>query len=166
MPVRSRRWLIPGLVLALLVIAADQSSKLYVVHDLLADGGRVVLTDWLNIILVMNKGVSFSFFSSDSQIMRWVLTALALGIAVAMVIWLARAPGWFTATGLGLVIGGAIGNAIDRIRLGAVIDFIDFHVPAWDDWHFATFNVADASISTGVVLLLAAALFGPRESSR
>jgi signal peptidase II len=155
-----------GLILALLIIAADQASKVYVTQVLLADGMPVKLTGWLNIILVMNKGVSFSLFSDGSDTVRWVLTAVALAIALVLTIWLFRAPGWFTAMALGLVIGGAIGNAIDRIRLGAVIDFVDFHVPAWNDWHFATFNVADSAISTGVFLLLLAALFDSGESRR
>ena len=155
-----------GMILALLIVAADQASKFYVAGVLLKDGVPVEVTSWLNIILVMNQGVSFSLFSDGSDIVRWVLTALALGIALVLTIWLFRSRGWFTALALGLVIGGAIGNAIDRIRLGAVIDFVDFHIPAWNDWHFATFNVADSAISTGVFLLLAAALFGGGESRR
>ena len=162
----TRSWAVPGLVLAALVIALDQASKYYVANVLLADGMPVKITGWLNIILVMNKGVSFSLFSTGSDMMRWILTAVALGIAAILVVWLFRARGWFTTLALGLIIGGAIGNAIDRIRLGAVIDFVDFHIAAWDDWHFATFNVADSAISTGVFLLLVAALFGGGESRK
>jgi signal peptidase II len=161
-----RSWAAAGLVIAVLIIAADQASKFYVTQVLLADGVPVRVTAWLNIILVTNKGVSFSLFNEGSQAMRWILTVVALGIALILAIWLFRAHGWFTSLALGMIIGGAIGNAIDRIRIGAVIDFVDFHVPAWNDWHFATFNVADSAISTGVFLLLAAALFGGRESRR
>ncbi len=161
-----RTWAMLGLLLALLVIIADQASKIYVTQVLLADGVPVRVTGWLNIILVMNKGVSFSLFNDGSQAMRWILTGVALGIAVFLAIWLFRAHGWFTSLALGMIIGGAIGNAIDRIRIGAVIDFVDFHVPAWNSWHFATFNVADSAISTGVFMLLVAALFGGRESRR
>ncbi len=161
-----RAWARFGLVLAVFIVAADQASKFYVTDMLLADGAPVELTRFLNIILVMNKGVSFSLFSGDSDVVRWILTAVALGIALGLTIWLFRAHGWFTPLSLGLVIGGAIGNAIDRIRLGAVIDFVDFHIRSWNDWHFATFNVADSAISTGVCLLLAAALFGSGESRK
>lgn len=155
-----------GLALAVLVVLLDQASKLYVVHVLLDGRPKVEVTSWLNIILVLNKGVSFSLFSSDSELGRWVLTVVALIIAAVLTVWLARSPGRVTALALGLVIGGAIGNVIDRVRLGAVIDFVDFHIAAWNDWHFATFNVADSSISCGVVVLLAASLFGGGESRR
>ena len=161
-----RSWAIPGLVLAALTIVLDQASKYYVVNLLLTGGTPVQVTGWLNIVLVMNKGISFSLFSSGSDVMRWILTAVALGIAGILAIWLFRARGWFTPLALGLIIGGAIGNAIDRIRLGAVIDFVDFHIPAWNNWHFATFNVADSAISTGVFLLLVSALFGGGESRK
>ena len=165
-PDAPRSWAVFGLVLAAVAVILDQASKYYVTEVLLADGMPVKVTGWLNIILVTNKGISFSLFSTDSDAMRWLLTGVALAIALILAVWLFRARGWFTALALGLVIGGAIGNAIDRIRIGAVIDFVDFHIPAWNDWHFATFNVADSAISTGVFLLLVAALFGGGESRR
>jgi signal peptidase II len=98
-----------------------------------------------------NRGISFGLFEAGTQVMRWVFVVLFSGICVVLVFWLMRASRRITFIGLGLVLGGAIGNISDRIIYGAVADFFYFHV---GDWYFPAFNVADIGISLGAALLL------------
>ena len=165
----SRPYLVAGLAVAAVVLVADQVSK-YFILDLFGVSGAcrhvlepVILTPFLNLILVCNPGVSFGLFPAKSPEMVWALTGLALAIVGGLLIWLWRTQRGFPAIAIGVVIGGAVGNVVDRVQYDSVVDFVDFHVGGW---HFATFNVADAGISIGVVLLLLDSLFGPRESPR
>lgn len=152
-----------GFLLAALVILFDQASKIYVLA--LFDPPRPIIevTSFLNIVLVWNRGISFGLFGSGADYMPWVLSGLALVIAVVLVVWLARVRTRLPAIGIALVLGGAVGNVIDRIRFGAVVDFVDFHLSGW---HWPAFNVADSAITVGVVLLLYDSLFGGRESGK
>src|SRR5690606_9236152 len=100
---------------------------------------------------------------STSPLGPWVLSGLALAVVVLLLVWLRRVDHVLTATGLGLIIGGALGNVIDRVRFGAVLDFLDFHAFGW---HWPAFNVADSAISVGAVLLLVVALRMPRRACR
>jgi signal peptidase II len=112
-----------------------------------------------------NVGAAFSFLATASGWQRWVFIGLAVGVSVAITVWLCRLPRGapvLLTSGLALVLGGAVGNVIDRIRLGHVIDFIHFH---WDRAYFPAFNVADSAITVGAACLLLDALFDSRRKS-
>lgn len=146
------RWLL----LAALVIALDQYSKWLVLqHFELYQS--LVLTSWFNLTLAYNTGAAFSFLNDAGGWQRWLFVLLAVVITGVLLVWLQRARHLrLQALALALVIGGAIGNVIDRIRLGHVVDFIDWH---YRDWHWPVFNLADSAISVGVVLLIVDSLF-------
>jgi signal peptidase II len=144
-----------GLVLAVLTVALDRLTKAWALDALFDPPARIVLLDVLNLVPVWNRGVSFGLLSNDSAWGPWLLGGFALAVAVALLVWLLRADSRVLGAGLGLVIGGAVGNAIDRALYGAVVDFIDAH---WDDLHWPAFNIADAAITLGVALLLLDAL--------
>ena len=151
-----------GLIAALIACAVDQASKLYLlfVFDL-AHNGPVRLGPFFDLVLTRNTGISYGLFQTQGALGGWVLLGTKV-LAVALLwIWLARAPGRLTALGLGLIIGGAIGNAIDRLAYGWVADFVFFHVSTatWRfDWY--VFNLADVAIVAGVIGLLYESLIG------
>ena len=118
-----------GLIAAVIAGAADQASKLWLLFWFdLANRGIVHLTPFLDLVLTWNTGISYGLFPQDSDFGRYVLLALKLAAVVLLWIWLARAESRLTALALGLIIGGAIGNAIDRMAYGAVVDFVLFHI--------------------------------------
>ena len=156
-----RRMLRLGLLFSLLIIVADQLSKIAVMNYVLADSKPLVVLPFLNMVVVWNRGVSFGLFSHDWVGAPWVLSALAVAIVVLMCVWLTRAQRRLTALALGAIIGGAIGNVIDRARFGAVYDFIDFH---YAGWHWPAFNLADSAITLGVAALLVDSLLFDRQS--
>ena len=148
-----------GLIVAAPVVAVDQASK-WVIVDVVMQPPRVIeVTGFFNVVMVWNRGVSFGLFSGGQEAMRWVLVALALAITVALVHWLRRIDRRFLALSIGLVIGGSIGNVIDRVRFGAVADFLDVHLFGY---HWPSFNVADSAIPVGVAILLIDIVFGAR----
>lgn len=140
-----------GFGLALVITAADQTSKIWALENWFFPPSSIEVTSFLNMVAVWNSGVSFGFLAGHSEIMPYILAAFAVLISVGMAIWLTRARTGLLATGLGLVIGGAVGNIIDRLRFQAVIDFIDLHVAGY---HWPAFNLADSAITIGVGLLL------------
>ncbi len=139
--------------LAFLVLILDQASKLWVRLDLFAVDpfGVVKVAPFFNLILRYNPGVSFSWFADYGELGRWFLSALTVIIVVVILWWLRSEPRKWPTVGVGLVVGGALGNLIDRLYIGAVVDFFDFHVSGW---HYATFNVADSAIFCGVGFIL------------
>lgn len=152
-----------GLIVALLTLLADQASKWWILDVLrLPELVNVPLlggeTIGLDLTMVWNRGVTFGLLSGDGTWHHWVLAALAMAIAAFLLRWLAKAETRLVAVALGGVIGGAVGNVIDRVRFGAVVDFVDFHVAGW---HWYVFNVADAAIVCGVVALVADSLLRP-----
>jgi signal peptidase II len=154
------RWML----LSLAVVCADQTSKSYVVGHL-EEFEVVSVLPVLDITLMHNVGAAFSFLASASGWQRWFFIVLACGVSVGIAVWLIRLPPGarrLTAAGLALVLGGAVGNVIDRIRLGSVVDFIHFH---WERAYFPAFNVADSAITVGAALLLLDALFDSRRKS-
>jgi signal peptidase II len=153
-----------ALLLSVVVIAADQISKASL-HDYLSTTGQrvVEILPFLNLVAVWNYGVSFGVFNHGPAAGSWVFVGLAIVIVVVLATWVVRADRLLPAAALGLVIGGALGNVIDRVRQGAVFDFIDLHALGV---HFWAFNVADSGISIGVVLLLMDSLFGAAEQSK
>lgn len=153
-----------GLSLALAVILLDQASKIAILEWVMAPEPRTIeITGFFNIVLVWNRGASFGLFAGLGESASLILLILAFVISAGLAVWLARAHDRITAAALGLVIGGALGNAVDRIRFNAVVDFLDVH--GWG-YHWPAFNVADAAISVGLVLLLWESLFGGRESPK
>jgi len=156
-----RKFPVP-LVSALLLGAADQASKVWVVRHLPLYEPRELLQGFFGLVHVRNTGVAFSLLSSLDH--RWVHPFLLLATVLAMgavLVYIAYLPGKGAAPlGLGLILGGAVGNLIDRARLGYVVDFLDLY---WRGHHWPTFNVADVGISAGVVLLVIDMAFGPKE---
>ena len=139
-------------VLAAFVIVVDQLSKYWIlyVHDLPSRFTTPVAGPF-SLTMVWNKGVSFGLFRADVELVRWLLTIFSIAVALVLAFWVRKTQRPMLAVGLGLVIGGAIGNAIDRIRFGAVVDFLDFQRLGFFPW---VFNVADSAITVGVVFLL------------
>ncbi|GJD34339.1 signal peptidase II [Methylobacterium aerolatum] len=141
-----------GLLALLLTLVLDQASKLW-----LYLGTDLVLTQpWrygpnLDLVVVWNRGVSYGMFQQDSPLGRWLLVGLSLVAALGLGWWMTRAPTRLLGTALGLVVGGALGNAIDRTVYGAVFDFVHLHAGAWS-WY--VFNIADAAIVAGVIGLI------------
>ena len=143
------RW---GVLAALLVLAADQASKWWVLDVFrLPERGSVPLLPVLNLTMVWNQGVTFGLFHQDGATGPWILAGVALAVVVLLAVWLVRAESVLVAAALGAIGGGAVGNVIDRMRFGAVVDFIHAHAFGWS-WY--VFNVADAAIVCGVAALL------------
>ena len=152
-----------GLAAALVVAVADQLSKLWILRLFAADPARrvVPVTPFLNLALTWNRGMSFGLFNTDTRLNAVIFTVLAAIIVTGLVVWLRQVRQGLLALAIGLVIGGAIGNVIDRLLRGAVDDFLDFHLAGW---HFYVFNLADAAISVGVGLMLIDSLFVQRRA--
>lgn len=141
-----------GLLAAALVLAADQASKWWILNGLhLPELGSVALLPVLNLTMVWNQGVTFGLFHQDSAYGPWLLAAIALAVVIGLALWMRRADRGLVACALGAIAGGAVGNIIDRIRFGAVVDFIHAHAFGWS-WY--VFNVADAAIVCGVAVLI------------
>jgi signal peptidase II len=153
-----------GAIVALVTGAADQASKLWLlrVYDL-ATKGAVKVAPFVDFVLTWNTGISYGWFQQEGPFGQWALLALKV-IAVALLwIWLARAHSRPTALALGLIIGGAVGNAIDRLLYGAVADFVLLHLET-ASWRFNwyVFNLADVAIVAGVAVLLYESVRGER----
>ena len=151
-----------GLIVAAVACALDQAVKLWLTFGFdLANEGFVHLTPFLAFVLTWNPGISYGLFPQDTDFGRYTLLALKTGAVAILWVWLARAETKLTALSLGLIIGGAFGNAIDRVAYGAVMDFVLFHIDT-ETVKFAwyVFNLADAAIVAGVVGLLYESFFG------
>lgn len=134
------------------VVAFDQAIKHWVVVIFnLPAKGWVEVTPFFNLAMAWNKGVSFGLFPQETDLTRWLLISFISAVTIGLAVWLRRAEGIWLKLALAFIIGGSIGNLIDRFRWGAVADFLDFHAFGW---HFWTFNIADSAISIGVILLL------------
>ena len=152
------------LMLSALVVIADQLSKAWIVRHF-AEFEFVSLLPILDITRMHNVGAAFSFLASASGWQRWLFIALAVAVSIGIIVWmlrLQRNAHALLSCGLALVLGGAVGDVIDRIRLGHVVDFIHFH---WDRAYFPAFNVADSAITVGAACLLLDALLEGRQKS-
>lgn len=157
-----------GYFVALAILAADQLSKFYIVHHVF--GGHhdpfftwlfaradifyvhaKTVTSFFNLVMVWNTGISFGMMQSAHDVMPYVLAGVAGVIACGFAVWMWRAASVFASVVGGLVVGGALGNVWDRLRFGAVADFLDFHAFGF---HWPAFNVADAAVVVGVILLI------------
>ena len=144
--------LLPNIFLILSIIALDQVTKLAILRrDVVDIYPEMEITSFLNLVLVTNKGISFGLFSRYE--IGWLISILTIGIVVVLFIWMRKLERAILALPFSLIIGGAIGNLIDRLNRGFVVDFIDFH---FFGWHWPAFNIADSAITVGVIFLLIA----------
>ncbi|MQT13046.1 signal peptidase II [Segnochrobactrum spirostomi] len=151
-----------GWSVALLVLVVDQATKLALLRVYgLETAGAFRLAPFLDIVLVWNRGISYGMLQQDAAYGRWFLVAISLVAAVALGWWLGRTASRFTALALGLIIGGAVGNGIDRIAYGAVVDFVHFHIGTFS-WY--VFNVADVAIVVGAAALVIESVIGGRRT--
>ncbi len=152
----------PGLVVAAITCAIDQATKFWLlfVFDL-GSRPRLAITPFLDLLLTWNTGISYGLFAQQGPIGQWALLAFKAAAVALLWVWLARAPSRLTAAALGLIIGGALGNAIDRLHWPGVLDFVLLHVET-ASWSFRwyVFNLADVAIVAGVVGLLYESLWG------
>ncbi|MCK5556113.1 MAG: signal peptidase II [Alphaproteobacteria bacterium] len=182
------RYFILGFVTICAIILTDQYTKWLVVEAILRPDGptggdfinwittqqkieffsnerenfkTIVLTPFLSIVMVWNQGISFGLLSTGSQSVTLALIALSLMISILMILWLALTNRKIVAFPLSLIIGGALANVIDRVRFGAVIDFIDFHN---GKYHWPAFNAADSFIVLGAMILMCVTLFGKKDN--
>lgn len=143
--------------LAAVAVLLDQVSKLLVFRVLMEHETERVILPVFSLVTRYNTGISFSFLATDHVYGPWIFAGLASIIALGLLVWLSQTAERLPAIGLALVIGGAIGNVIDRVREGAVMDFLLFH---WQDLAWPAFNLADSFITVGVALLIFDGLFG------
>ena len=149
-----------GYGIAAVVFAIDQLVKYWVLHVIrLAERGFIEVLPFFKLTFVGNVGVSMGMFRASSDLQRWLLVAATAAIAGAVAFWIGREKARGDVIALGLVLGGALGNIVDRMRFGYVVDFLHFF---WGEHSFWVFNVADAAITLGVLLLLLRALMAPK----
>lgn len=145
----SKAW--PWFLGSLAIVAADQLTK-WLVLARFAPGERLEITGFFNLVLAFNKGAAFSFLAGAAGWQTPLLVGFALVAAVIVSVLLLRSPGrGILCAGLALILGGALGNVIDRLRFGHVVDFLDLHAGGW---HWPAFNVADSAITVGAALLI------------
>jgi signal peptidase II len=156
-----------ALLLSFVAVALDQLSK-YLVFSQLAGEEPTPRLLWegcplFNLVLVWNRGISFGMFSQHPEWMPWILLGLTSLLTAGLCVWLFRTPRFVTLWGIALITGGAIGNIIDRLRFGAVIDFLDFHIY---HYHWPAFNIADAAVFLGVVFLMIDSVLEAKETKK
>ncbi len=137
-----------GVIIAVITFALDQLSKWWILKIVNLDEREPIqVTPFFDLAMAWNKGVSYSWFATD---MQWILAAVMLAIVAVLANWLRKATDRWTAISLGLIIGGALGNALDRLLHGAVADFVHLH---WGNWSWYIFNLADIAIVAGAMVL-------------
>lgn len=153
------------LALSAVIILLDQWTKSWVLTSLPEHRPVVVIEGFWNWFRTYNKGAAFSFLSNAGGWQLWFFSLLALAVSAVLTVWLSRTPrrDWAVAVPFALVIGGAIGNVIDRLRFGHVVDFIQWH---YRDFYWPAFNIADAAIVVGAVLIVVTSLFVDQNNSR
>ena len=147
-----------ALTLAAAILVLDQATKIMVL-GIPPETLPVTLLPVLDITLVWNRGISYGLLQQEG-LGRWLLLVFTVGATLALLVWLWRATRPAVRLALGAIVGGAVGNLIDRAAYGAVVDFVHLH---WGGWSWYVFNVADAAIVVGVIVLLIDGLFGPRD---
>lgn len=140
-----------GFIVAAFVFILDQASKAWVLSALSNPPYKIEVTSFLNLIQAWNRGVTFGLLKAGNPYAVWVLIGVALLLSCALVIWIFQAENKMISSCFGLILGGALGNILDRIRFEAVTDFLDFHIMGY---HWYTFNGADTAIVIGVALIL------------
>src|SRR5690348_9310306 len=155
-----------GFIVAILVFAIDQLTKWWVTGPLGIRhiGDQLVLLPIFNFTYTRNEGISLGLFNATTEVGRWMLVALTSAIAIGVAYWMGREKNRVDRLALGMVLGGALGNILDRTLHGYVVDFLDLHFGAWRP--FLIFNVGDAAISIAVVILLLRAFLTRKEGSK
>ena len=153
-----------GFAVAALTAVADQASKLWVLYGLdLGTAGRLAVAPFVDFVLTWNRGISYGWLQQETELGRWLLLGLKVAAVAALWAWLSRVTNRLSALALGLIIGGALGNVVDRAVHGAVVDFVLLHVETVNGrFNWYVFNLADAAIVAGVVGLLYESLVGQR----
>lgn len=152
-----------GFVIALVTLAADQAHKFWMLEVVgIVPFDRIPVLPFMNYVYAINKGISYGWLQLDSTAGQYALTAFAVAASCFLGVWLTRAVGRILGVSLGLIIGGALGNGIDRIRLGGVFDYIQLHAGGYS-WYI--FNIADVAIVVGVIGLLYDSLILSRKSA-
>ena len=147
-----------------MVLVLDQASKWVVLTQFMDPPRAIEVTGFFNLVLSYNDGVSFGLFSGSASVWKaWALGGLAVVVSAGLLYWLAREPERLLGLAVGLIVGGALGNALDRAHQPGVVDFLDFHLFGW---HWPAFNVADSSIFLGVAILVFDGLFRERVRSK
>ena len=140
-----------GLAIALSVVAFDQATKMWALESFFSPPRIIEVFSWFNLVPVWNTGISFGMLADYSDWMPGIISGLTIIISLVLLAWLFVAVSVSIKLALSLILGGAVGNIIDRIRFGAVIDFVDIH---FFDFHWPAFNIADSAITIGVALFL------------
>ena len=149
-----------GLIVAVLVLATDQLSKFYIANDVMEGHSEIILAPFFSMVRAWNTGVSFSMFSSYGKLGVIILSTFALVVVLLLLWWMYKEKDKLSKIGLGMIIGGAVGNVIDRIMFGAVFDFLDFHI---GEHHWPAFNLTDSFICIGAFLIIVAGLWKKKE---
>ncbi len=152
-----------GLIVAALVAVVDQASKWAMVEIVMQTARTIRVTPFFDLVLHWNRGISFGLFDTAPEAARWIFVAVSLAITAGLVWWLGKAERTFLGLAIALVVGGAVGNVIDRLRFGAVADFLSFHVAGY---YWPAFNIADSAITIGVGMILIDSLFSSPRSSK
>lgn len=161
------RYLRLGALVAILAFAVDQGHKWWMLKVFgIAERSPVTVTPFFDLVMVWNRGISYGLFQQETSTGQWILLAVTMVIVAIMLRWLYTAGDALVAVAVGLVIGGALGNATDRLVHGAVADFFSFHVTVGaSEYHWYVFNLADVAIVAGVVLLLYDSFMGNKETA-
>ncbi len=152
-----------GLGIALMAVVLDQLSKYFVLNEVLGEQIMIEITPFFNLVRAWNTGVSFSLFNDYGNLGTVLLSVVAGVIIIALLVWLKDEQNRLSQAALGMIIGGAIGNVIDRVRLGAVFDFLDFYIM---DFHWPAFNVADSFICVGAAILIVQSILSEKEEKQ
>lgn len=150
-----------GVILALLTVGLDQLTKGWVLASFATGASPLTVTFFWKIVLTFNRGVSFGLFSQDAQRGVYFLIGLTSLVTLGLVVWLVKSTRLLSSLGLGLIIGGSLGNIMDRVQFGAVVDFLYFH---WHNHGFPAFNLADSGITIGVGFILLDSVLSSRRS--
>ena len=154
-----------GFSIALVVFALDQLAKWFVSGPLSLEAvGQIVLLPIFNLTWTENNGISLGLFNAETEVGRWMLVAVTSAIAIAVAVWIGREKHRWDRAALGMILGGALGNILDRARHGYVVDFADLHFGTFRP--FLVFNVGDAAISIGVAILLLRAFLARSEEPK
>jgi len=148
-----------GIIIALMVLALDQLNKWYMLEVVQIAEAPIEVFPFFNFVMVWNNGISFGMFQ-DTKNAQIIFSIIALAISAIMLIWLRKTTCPITAISIGFIIGGALGNTVDRVRFGAVADFFDFHIMGY---HWPAFNIADMAVFVGALVLCIDSLFCKRE---
>ena len=150
-----------GLGVALAILLLDQISKWFMLLSVMQPPQRIEVLPFFNLVSAWNRGISFGMFDSDSTYSGWILSGIAVGIVIFLLNWLRKSDRRRISIAIGMIIGGAIGNVIDRGVHGAVYDFLDFHVGGY---HWPAFNIADSGITVGAAILILDSLLSKSEN--